>query len=158
MLPGPKSLCRASSYFFCFDSLSSRAFCCRSSKDRICFPGSFSSSSSSSSILSCCNPVEPTAPVALGVGLRLRTFTAGLKSVFKGTSSRVLRKYESLGASLQARKDEPSIDNPEGETYASSHNCLLNSACLARRSALESFLLLGGLSVVLEEDCVESKK
>lgn len=111
--PEPKSLCRASSYFFCFSSLSSRAFCCRSSNVITTFPESCSSSSSSSSRLSCCNPIESTAPAALGVGLRLRTFTAGLKSVFRGTSFRVFRKYESLGASLQTRKDEPTTDNFE---------------------------------------------
>ena len=41
----------------------------------------------------------------------------------------------------------------KGETHASSHNCLLNSACLARRSALESFVLLGNGSAVGVDNC-----
>lgn len=33
------------------------------------------------------------------------------------------------------------------DTYASAHICLLNSACLARFSAFDSFLLVGAASV-----------
>lgn len=86
-------------------------------------------------------------------GLRLKTLIAGLKSLLRGRSPRVLRKYEFFGVSLE-RIEIHQGDSKRGleGTYASSHTCLFSSACFARRSALVNFVLLGrGSKGVIEE-------